>query len=376
MSASSIGTACDSLMVFAGRLIAVYPESAFDSGATLDAPTDRLGRRLHDLRISVTDRCNFRCPYCMPAEIYGEKYRFLPRPELLTFEELERLARIFVELGVEKIRITGGEPLLRHELPSLLEHLARLDGLRDLTLTTNGALLARQAQTLKDAGLRRITVSLDSLDPETFQRMSGRRGSPEQVLEGIAAAEAAGLRPIKINCVVQRGVNDHSFLELASHFRGSGHIVRFIEFMDVGTLNHWNLGEVVTAKEIVERIGARFSLEPLEPNYHGEVAERWGYTDGSGEIGVIASVSQPFCGGCHRARLTIEGKLVTCLFAAGGRDLRTPLRDGASDDELRALVDDVWRKRSDRYSEERAGQTDPEGRGPERPKIEMYQIGG
>ena len=340
------------------------------------SPADRLGRPLRDLRISVADRCNFRCPYCMPAEIYGEKYRFLPRPELLSFEELERLARLFVELGVEKIRITGGEPLLRHQLPSLIERLARLDGLRDLTLTTNGSLLARQAQTLADAGLRRITVSLDSLDPETFRRMSGRDASPDQVLEGIEAADAAGLRPIKINCVVQRGVNDDSFVDLARHFRGSGHIVRFIEFMDVGTLNHWHLSEVVSAKEIVERIGAVSPLSPLEPNYHGEVAERWGYSDGSGEIGVIASVSQPFCGGCHRARLTIEGKIVTCLFAAGGRDLRTPLRDGASDDELRAILLDVWRKRSDRYSEDRASQTDHEGRGPERPKIEMYQIGG
>jgi cyclic pyranopterin phosphate synthase len=312
----------------------------------------------------------------MPAEIYGEKYQFLPRPQLLTFEEIERLARLFVELGTEKIRITGGEPLLRHGLPSLLAGLSQIDGLVDLTLTTNGYLLTKQAQELFDAGLRRITVSLDSHDEEVFRRMSGRDFGPARVLEGIAAAEAAGLAPIKINCVVQKGVNDHQIVELAKHFHGSGHILRFIEFMDVGTLNGWDLSQVVTAREIVERIGAELPLEPMDANYEGEVAKRWRYTDGGGEIGVIASVSQPFCRGCTRARLTIEGKLVTCLFAAGGEDLRTPLRDGASDDELRDRIAGVWSRRADRYSEERAGLTDATGHIAPREKIEMYQVGG
>ncbi len=336
-----------------------------------EAPRDRLGRRLHDLRISVTDRCNFRCPYCMPAEIYGEKYEFLRRAELLRFEEIERLARIFVELGVEKIRITGGEPLLRHELPRLIERLAALPGVRDLTLTTNGWLLARYAAELARAGLQRVTVSLDSHDDATFGRMNGRGFGTARVLEGIEAAAAAGLTPIKINCVVERGVNEDSIVPMARLFKGSGHIVRFIEFMDVGTLNRWRPEQVVPAAEIVEQIAAEFPLEPLDPAYPGEVAERWAYRDGSGEIGVIASVSQPFCGGCSRARLTIEGRLVTCLFAAGGRDLRGPLRDGASDDALRGIIAGVWRERRDRYSEERASKA-----GPPRRKIEMYQIGG
>jgi cyclic pyranopterin phosphate synthase len=337
---------------------------------------DRLGRRLHDLRISVTDRCNFRCPYCMPAEIYGAQYRFLPRPELLSFEEIERLARRFVELGVEKIRITGGEPLLRHGLPRLIESLAAIPGLADLTLTTNGYLLAKQAAPLARAGLRRVTVSLDSHDEKVFRQMSGRGFGPARVLEGIAAAEAAGLAPIKINCVVQKAVNDHQIADLARHFRGTGHILRFIEFMDVGTLNHWDLSQVVTAREIIERIGREFPLEPIDPNYPGEVAERWRYADGAGEIGVIASVSQPFCRGCTRARLTIEGKLVTCLFAAGGADLRTPLRAGASDDALRERIAEVWARRTDRYSEERSALTDAEGHVAPRAKIEMYQVGG
>ncbi len=341
------------------------------------SPTsDRLGRRLHDLRISVTDRCNFRCPYCMPAEIYGENYRFLGREQLLSFEELERLARLFVELGVEKIRITGGEPLLRHQLPQLVERLAAISGLRDLTLTTNGVLLAKHAKALRDAGLHRVTVSLDSLDAGMFRRMSGRDATPERVLEGIEVAAGVGLRPVKINCVVQRGVNDAGIVEVARHFKGSGHIVRFIEFMDVGTLNHWELGQVVSAREIVERIDAELPLRPLEPNYPGEVARRYAYRDGGGEIGVIASVSQPFCGGCTRARLTIEGKLVTCLFAAGGVDLRTPLREGASDDALRERIQGIWSRRADRYSEERAALTDASGHVPARHKIEMYQIGG
>ena len=341
-----------------------------------DPTKDRLGRRLHDLRISVTDRCNFRCPYCMPAEIYGESYAFLAKPELLSFEEIDRLARLFVELGVEKIRITGGEPLLRHNLPSLIARLTTIDGLRDLTLTTNGYLLAAQAGALAEAGLHRITVSLDSHDEEVFRRMSGRKFGPDRVLEGIEAAAKAGLTPIKINCVVQRGVNDHTYVDLARHFRGSGHIVRFIEFMDVGTLNGWDLSQVVPASEIVEQIGQQFPLRPADPNYAGEVASRWIYEDGQGEIGVISSVSAPFCGGCTRARLTIEGKLVTCLFAADGTDLRTLLRDGASDDELRARIGKLWAGRSDRYSEARAALSDATGHVPPRAKIEMYQIGG
>ena len=335
------------------------------------APIDRLARPMRDLRLSVTDRCNFRCPYCMPAEIYGDRYRFLPKPELLSFEEIERLVRIFVPLGVEKIRITGGEPLLRHELPQLIERLAPLEGVRDLTLTTNGFLLASQARRLADAGLRRITVSLDSHDDETFGRMNGRGYGTARVFEGIAAAAAAGLQPIKLNCVVQRGVNEHSIVPLARRFKGTGQVIRFIEYMDVGTLNHWSPDEVVSAREIVAAIDAVFPLEPLEPAYPGEVAARWAYRDGSGELGVIASVTQPFCRGCTRARLTIEGKLVTCLFAAGGRDLRGPLRAGASDAELRELIADTWTRRSDRYSEERADQS-----GLPQTRLEMYQIGG
>ncbi len=342
----------------------------------MSRPLDRLGRPLHDLRISVTDRCNFRCPYCMPAEIYGEHYPFPPRPQLLSFEEIERLARLFVELGAEKIRITGGEPLLRHQLPRLIERLAALEGLRDLTLTTNGVLLGKQAQALAGAGLRRVTVSLDSHDDRVFGRMNGRGFRTGPVLEGIEEAARAGLRPIKINCVVQRGVNQDSVVELARLFKGSGHIVRFIEFMDVGTLNHWNLSGVVPAREIVERIDAELPLEPAEPNYRGEVARRWRYRDGGGEIGVIASVSAPFCGDCTRARLTIEGKLVTCLFASDGADLRGPMRAGASDAELRERITSVWAARSDRYSEERAAHTDAAGHTPQNPKIEMYQIGG
>jgi cyclic pyranopterin phosphate synthase len=337
--------------------------------------TDQLERPLRDLRISVTDRCNFRCPYCMPAEIYGEGYQFLAKPELLTFEEIDRLARLFVGLGVEKLRITGGEPLLRHQLPRLLESLARIPGLRDLALTTNGYLLAQQATALADAGLSRITISLDSRDPDVFRQMSGRKYGPERVFEGIAAAERAGLSSIKINCVVQRGVNDHTFVDLAQAFHGTGHIVRFIEFMDVGTLNGWELEQVVPASEIIERIDAVLPLEPVEPNYAGEVANRYRYRDGGGEIGVIASVTAPFCGGCTRARLTIEGRLITCLFAAGGADLRTPLREGATDAELVERIRGIWSPRTDRYSEERAALTPTPGDKP-RPKIEMYQIGG
>ena len=333
-------------------------------------PRDRLGRPLRDLRISVTDRCNFRCPYCMPAETYGERYHFLPRREILDFEEIVRLARLFVEFGVRKVRLTGGEPLLRKDLPELLRMLSAIEGVEDLALTTNGFLLAERARSLADAGLQRVSVSLDSHDEQVFRHMSGRPFGPQPVLDAIEAAAAAGLTPVKINCVVQRGVNDAGLVELASRFRGTGHVLRFIEYMDVGTRNTWELSQVVPAREIVERIDAVFPLEAVEPAYRGEVATRWRYRDGGGEIGVIASVTQPFCGECTRARLSAEGQLVTCLFAAEGLDLKTPLREGASDDALRARIAGRWGSRRDRYSEERSDS--PGGRR----RIEMFQIGG
>ncbi len=336
--------------------------------------SDQFGRPLRDLRISVTDKCNFRCPYCMPAEIYGERYEFLPRNELLTFEETARLTRIFASMGVTKARLTGGEPLIRADVSQLIRMLSRIDGLADLTLTTNGYLLARFAQELKAAGLGRITVSLDSLDDEVFRSMNGRNFDTAPVLEGIAAAENAGFMPIKINAVVQKGVNDHTILDLARHFKGTGHIVRFIEFMDVGTLNGWNMSQVATAAEIVRMIGDEMPIEPVEPNYDGEVARRWRYVDGDGEIGIIASVSEPFCGACTRARLTTDGRLVTCLFAAGGADLRGPMRGGADDHELKKLIGGVWSERRDRYSMDRSTRGD--GDGAARSRIEMYQIGG
>jgi len=336
-----------------------------------NAVADTLHRPLRDVRISVTDRCNFRCPYCMPAEIYGERYRFLPKPEILSFEEITRLARLFVRLGARKLRLTGGEPLLRADLPELVAMLAALPGVEDLALTTNGHLLARHAEALARAGLHRVTVSLDSHDEAVFQRMSGGHSSPARVLEGIAAAEAAGLVPLKLNCVVQRGVNDRTIVDLARRFRGTGHIVRFIEYMDVGTKNAWDPAQVFSAREIVETIDRELPLEPAEPNYRGEVARRWRYRDGGGEIGVIASVTQPFCGDCTRARLTAEGALVTCLFAAGGRDLKGPLRAGATDEELLARMAGTWRARADRYSEQRAQRQRSTPR-----RIEMYQVGG
>ncbi len=333
--------------------------------------TDQFERRLRDLRVSVTDRCNFRCPYCMPAEVFNESYGFLPKQEILSFEEIERLARAFVALGVRKLRLTGGEPLLRRELPKLIERLARIEGVEDLSLTTNGSKLAEWAQALKDAGLRRVTVSLDSLDPEVFRRMNDRDLPVERVLEGIAAAEQAGLSPIKLNCVVRRGINDHTIAGLASHFRGTGHIVRFIEFMDVGTMNGWDLKHVVPKREILQRLSRETALEPVPPGYPGEVATRWRYADGSGEVGIIASVSEPFCKGCTRARLTADGRFVTCLFANGGPSLRDPLRAGATDEELRDRIRAIWTGRTDRYSEQRSEQTDLRSS-----KIEMYQIGG
>ena len=335
-----------------------------------ERPLDRLGRRMHDLRISVTDRCNFRCSYCMPAEIFGRDYAFLPRAQILAYEEIARLARLFVELGVEKLRITGGEPTVRRDLPDLVRMLAPIDGLRDLTLTTNGSALRRLAAPLAEAGLRRITVSLDSLDDATFRRMSGIDWPVGRVLDGIAAARDAGLAPLKVNTVVRRGVNEDSLLPLARWARDAGVVVRFIEFMDVGHTNGWRLDEVVPQAEILARIDAEMPLEPLPPTYPGEVAERFRYRDGSGEVGVIASVTQPFCGTCTRARLSAEGELFTCLFAARGTDLRAPLRGGATDDELRDRIRSVWLARVDRYSELRTAGT------ADLPRVEMFAIGG
>jgi len=331
-------------------------------------PLDTLHRPIRDLRISVTDRCNFRCSYCMPKSVFGQGHRFMDRKELLSFEELERVARVFVALGVEKIRLTGGEPLLRRELEHLVERLARIDGV-DLTLTTNASLLARKARTLRDAGLARVNVSLDSLDDVTFRSMNDVDFPVARVLEGIDAAAAAGL-PVKVNAVVRRGVNDDGVVDLARHFRGTGHTLRFIEYMDVGTTNGWRLDDVVPATEIVERIDAVFPLEPVGAAYRGEVAQRFRYRDGAGEIGVISSVTQPFCGDCTRARISAEGKLYTCLFAIGGTDLRALLRSGATDEELLDAVAGVWSKRADRYSEIRTEQT------ADRPRIEMSYIGG
>ncbi len=328
---------------------------------------------MRDLRISVTDRCNFRCPYCMPAEIFGEAYEFLPREEILTFEEIARLVRLFAGFGVTKARITGGEPLLRTELPRLIGMIAGIDGIEDVTLTTNGYLLAQQAEELKAAGLQRITVSLDSVDDEVFKLMNGRGFGSRRVLHAIQRAAEAGLLPVKINAVVQRGVNDHTVVDLARHFKGSGHIVRFIEYMDVGNRNGWKLDQVVSADEIIARIDAEMPLEPLESNYSGEVAERYRYRDGEGEIGIIASVTRPFCGACTRLRLSTDGQIFTCLFANKGTSLRDPMRAGATDDELRDLITNIWGRRADRYSEERAAAT------PQMPrpaKVEMYQIGG
>jgi GTP 3',8-cyclase len=330
---------------------------------------DTLGRPVRDLRISVTDRCNFRCVYCMPKEVYGRDYRFLERRELLTFEEIARLTRAFAGLGVEKVRLTGGEPLLRRELERLIEMLAAIPGL-DLTLTTNGSLLPQKAQTLADAGLERVTVSLDSLDDKVFKAMNDVDVPVERVLAGIEAAAAAGLAPVKVNMVVKRGANEESILPMARYFRESGHILRFIEYMDVGHTNGWRLDDVVPAEEIVATIHNELPLEPLEPNYPGEVARRYRYVDSSGEIGVIASVTQPFCGACTRARLSAEGRLYTCLFAGEGQDLRALLRGGATDGELATAIAAVWRARGDRYSELRSAQTAG------LPKVEMSYIGG
>ncbi|MEO8273377.1 MAG: GTP 3',8-cyclase MoaA [Chloroflexota bacterium] len=338
-------------------------------------PRDRLGRALHDLRISVTDRCNFRCPYCMPREVFGRDYQFLPHDEILRYEEIARLATVFVGLGVRKLRITGGEPTVRRGLPDLVAMLAAIptpDGAPlDIAMTTNGSALRRLARPLADAGLRRVTVSLDSLDDATFQRMNGIDFPVAKVLDGIDAAVEAGLGPVKVNVVLKRGENDGGVLDLARWARDAGHVLRFIEYMDVGTTNGWRLDEVVPAAEVVETIGRVWPLEAEQPQYPGEVAARWRYADGGGEIGVIASVTAPFCGDCTRARISAEGKLYTCLFSAVGHDLRAALRSDATDVDLADLVAGLWGSRDDRYSELRAAATERR-----LPKIEMFALGG
>ena len=335
-----------------------------------DSPLlDARGRPLRDLRVSVTDRCNFRCGYCMPRAHFDENFRFLPHSALLSFEEIARVARLFVAMGVEKVRLTGGEPLLRRHLERLVELLARNEGL-DLALTTNGALLAEKAPALAAAGLRRVTVSLDSLEDERFRQLTDSAVSVDRILHGIEVAARAGLGPLKINTVVRRGVNDHEVVTIAEHFRGTGHVVRFIEFMDVGNSNGWRLDDVVPSAEVVRRIDEAFGLEPIAPNYPGEVARRWRYRDGGGEIGVISSVTRPFCADCSRARLSTEGKLFTCLFASHGHDLRALLRNGVDDAGLAAAIGAVWGARDDRYSALRSSAT------PGLRKIEMSYIGG
>lgn len=333
--------------------------------------TDKFNRPIRDLRISVIDKCNFRCPYCMPAEIFGADYNFLTKDELLSDDEIVRLANLFAQIGVTKFRLTGGEPLLRPHLPELITRLAQIPGIDDLALTTNGYYLPKMARQLKEAGLHRLTVSLDSLNEEVFEEMNGRKSSVQRVLAGLAMAEADGFYPIKINSVVKKGVNDHTIVALARRFKGTGHIVRFIEYMDVGNLNGWKMDDVVTAEEIVRIIDAEMPLEPIPPNYPGEVATRFRYLDGEGEIGIIASVSQPFCGGCTRARLSSAGEYYTCLFAHQGTDLRTPLRAGASDEEMLELIGGVWQRRTDRYSELRTSFTRLPAKG-----AEMYRLGG
>ncbi len=330
---------------------------------------DVFRRPLRDLRVSVTDRCNFRCVYCMPKEIFGKDYAFLPQKEVLTFEEIARLVRIFVELGVQKVRLTGGEPLVRRDVERLVAMLSPIADL-DLTLTTNGSLLAAKAEALAEAGLKRVTVSLDSLDDATFKKMNDVDFPVQRVLDGIAAAEAAGLAPIKVNMVVRRGLNEESVLPMARYFRGTGHVLRFIEYMDVGTSNGWRLDDVVPAREIIATIGKEFPLEPVTPAYRGEVAGRYRYRDGAGEVGVISSVTQPFCADCTRARLSADGSLYTCLFATQGHDLRAMLRGGKTDEDIRAAVLAVWAAREDRYSELRSADTNG------LKKIEMSFIGG
>ncbi len=352
-----------------GDALAAFARAAALAPAVPGPVADTRGRMLHDLRISVTDRCNFRCVYCMPKDVFGRDYPFLAHSDLLTFEEITRVARVFVAMGVRKIRLTGGEPLLRRNVERLIAMLRGLGDV-DLTLTTNGALLARKAADLRAAGLSRVTVSLDSLDDATFRAMNDVDFPVAKVLEGIDAAAAAGLAPIKVNMVVKRGMNEGSILPMARRFRGSGHIVRFIEFMDVGATNGWRMDDVVPAAEVVRTISAEMPLVPADANYTGEVAERWRYADGGGEIGVIASVTQAFCRDCTRARLSTEGKLFTCLFAEAGYDLRALVRGGFDDDALERAIAAVWRQRADRYSEIRTADT------PRAPKVEMSYIGG
>jgi cyclic pyranopterin phosphate synthase len=336
-------------------------------------PLDQFARPLHDLRISVMDRCNFRCPYCMPKDQFHEHYQFLKSNERLSFDEIVRLSRLFAGLGVKKLRLTGGEPLLRNNLADLIGDLTGIPGIEDIALTTNGVLLEKHAIDLRANGLKRITVSLDSLDPDIFKRLSGGFGALDQVLGGIDAAISAGLAPVKINAVIERNVNDAGALDLVEHFRGTPVIVRFIEFMDVGNRNHWRPTMVVPSSELLERVKARWPMQPISPNYRGEVAERWRFDDGAGEIGFISSVSQPFCGACSRARLSSDGRFYTCLFATQGIDLRAPLRAGASDAELLGIIRGVWSGRVDRYSEQREElrNSDKDAK-----KIEMYYIGG
>ncbi len=341
---------------------------------------DRMNRPMRDLRISLIDSCNFRCPYCMPAEIFGENYAFLAKEQILTFDEIVRLARVFAGLGVRKFKLTGGEPLLRPWVPDLVGRLRTVAGVEDIALITNGSLLENMVGPLKRAGLQRITVSLDSLDPEIFAQLNGRGHQLSQIISALDAAEGAGFRPIKLNMVVQRGVNDHEVTEFASRFRNSNYIVRFIEFMDVGNRNGWSRDLVVPSREIRERIDARFPIEPVDPSYHGEVADRYRYVDGSGEIGFISSITQPFCRDCTRIRLSADGKLYTCLFARVGHDLRSLLRGDASDADIARAISAVWGDRSDRYSELRAESETPTASSKESgsgdPKVEMYHIGG
>ncbi len=338
---------------------------------SIDPVTDRLNRPMHDLRISVIDTCNFRCPYCMPAEVFGEDYAFLPKEQLLSFDEIVRLARIFSGFGVSKIKLTGGEPLMRPWMPELIARMRTIPSLEEIALITNGLLLEKMVGRLQDAGLSRLTVSLDSLNPTTFAEMNGRGHRLDQILAALDAAHSAGFAPIKLNVVVQRGINDHEVLDFVRRFRGTDYIVRFIEFMDVGNRNKWSMDQVVPSRELVDRIHTEFPMEPVEPNYQGEVATRYQFRDGMGEIGFISSVSQPFCGSCSRVRLSADGKLYTCLFARIGTDLRALLRNGSTDDAIAAKIRAVWTGRDDRYSELRAEQ------GPDvRPKIEMYHIGG
>jgi cyclic pyranopterin phosphate synthase len=340
------------------------------------AVKDRLMRPLRDLRISVIDRCNYRCPYCMPAELFGENHKFLPRAHWLTPGEIKRVAGVFLQLGVKKLRLTGGEPLLRRDIVEIVAGLAELRGADDLAITTNGSRLAEHAAELKQAGLKRITVSLDSLDENVFREMNGGRGELAVVLSGIEAARAHGF-PIKLNTVVERGKNDHTMLDLVERFRGTGVIVRFIEYMDVGTVNGWQPKQVVPSKELLARIRERWALSPLDGNYRGEVAKRYAFDDGQGEIGFISSVSEPFCGDCHRARLSADGTVYTCLFAATGTELRSALRAGASDADLVGLLQNVWRNRTDRYSEIRGRLLEHKPDGADKPnRVEMYRMGG